>query len=97
MTELNFENIIGKVMLVGFTYVKPNGEVAGRRQFWGRVEEVDARGIYLRHPSGARHAVPPDLRSTSAAAPGTYRLHSTGEEIENPDLLSTWTVRAPEE
>ncbi|HZK81678.1 MAG TPA: hypothetical protein VFC46_11435 [Humisphaera sp.] len=37
--------------------------------------------------------LPPDLRSLKPARPGIYRLRSTGQEIENPDYLTTWTCK----
>jgi len=40
--------------------------------------------------------MPPLLQAISDAKPGTYTLSGTGEDIENPDLLATWQVRAPQ-
>ncbi|MBN7463153.1 hypothetical protein I3U64_23750, partial [Mycobacteroides abscessus subsp. abscessus] len=36
--------------------------------------------------------LPPAPESFSPAAPGEYRLRSTGEVITDPDYLATWTV-----
>lgn len=33
--------------------------------------------------------------SNFTADPGTYTLHMSGEKIENPDLLATWTITQP--
>lgn len=93
--KLTLENIPGKVILVGYTYVDDDGNAVEQRQFWGRVESADDRGIHIRCSDGQRRSIPPSLQSTKIAAPGTYRLRSTGETIENPDLLSTWIVRSP--
>lgn len=90
--ESSFEGIIGKVILVGFSYCSPEGEITGRKQRWGTVISADERQICIREADGGVFSIPPDLRSTHAAPEGIYRLHSTGEEIENPDLLSAWIV-----
>jgi hypothetical protein len=45
--------------------------------------------------AGESWCIPPDLRAISEAAPGTYRLRDTGERIEDPDLLTTWTIQEP--
>ena len=89
---ISLESIVGKVMLVGYTRCRPDGEGLDRFQRWGRVISADERCIALQTPDGAVFTLPPDLRSVQEAPPGTYRLHSTGEIIENPDLLSTWIL-----
>jgi hypothetical protein len=39
--------------------------------------------------------LPPDPRGIQKADPGIYKFRSTGEEIENPDYLATWTCTKP--
>jgi hypothetical protein len=29
------------------------------------------------------------------AEPGSYRVRQTGEVVENPDFIATWTVHQP--
>ena len=99
---ISLESIVGKVMLVGYTRCLPDGSVLDRFQRWGRVisadgrcialEAADGRCIALEAADGQVFTLPPDLRSVQEAPPGTDRLHSTGEVIENPDLLSTWIL-----
>ena len=89
---ISLESIVGKVMLVGYTRCLPDGSVLDRFQRWGRVISADGRCIALEAADGQVFTLPPDLRSVQEAPPGTYRLHSTGEVIENPDLLSTWIL-----
>ena len=90
---ISLESIVGKVMLVGYTRCLPDGSVLDRFQRWGRVISAYGRCIALEAADGQVFTLPPDLRSVQEAPPGTYRLHSTGEVIENPDLLSTWIWR----
>jgi hypothetical protein len=44
---------------------------------------------------GELYWLPPDLRNVSDAAPGAYRLRSTGETIVDPDLIASWEIRGP--
>jgi len=92
--------LIGKIVLVGVTYLNHNGKAIEQRQFHGRVEEADARrGIRLRllgERAGEDYWLPPDTRNFEKARPGEFRLRSTGEVVEDPDYLSTWTVTSPE-
>lgn len=92
----NFSSIIGKVILVGFSYRGPSGEITEQKQRWGTVISADERQVRIRETDGGEFSIPPDLRSTHVAPEGLYRLRSTGEEIKNPDLLSTWIVEAEE-
>ena len=55
------------------------------------VDEINALGgIQLELADGSVYWLPPDTQSTYPAPPGSYRLRSTGEIVENPDYLSTW-------
>ena len=87
---------IGKRILVGFTYVKASGEPIEQKQFHGVIREVTPAGIMLDLADGTTYVLPPDSRGISEAAPGTYRLRSTGEEILNPDFVCSWTVTRPD-
>lgn len=37
--------------------------------------------------------VPPDVSADEPAQPGEYRLRESGQVIESPDYLATWTFR----
>jgi hypothetical protein len=37
----------------------------------------------------------PPHPSIKPAKPGIYNLNTTGEMIENPDLVSTWAIMEP--
>jgi hypothetical protein len=87
----------GKDVIVGLTYLNPDGRLRERVQFHGFVEVANTtKGIGIRR---ANHddlfTLPPDFRSLQPARPGTYRLKSTGEVVEDPALECTWTIKAP--
>ena len=89
--------VLGKRVLVGITHLKRSGEVIEQRQLHGVIETISPEeGVVIRLPDGAAFRLSPDLRELQPAAPGMYRLRSTGEEIENPDYLWTWTVTRPD-
>lgn len=88
--------ILGKHVLIGLTYVKYSGETIANKQLHGIVEGISSQGITVRMADGSTYLLPPDLRGIHEAPPGVYRLRSTGEEVENPDLLATWTITRPD-
>jgi hypothetical protein len=88
------ESLVGKTVLVGLTYVNAQHEAAEQRQYHGVIERADERDGFAvrRADTGELEWLPPDLRAFETAAPGEYRLRSTGEVVVDPDLLSTWTI-----
>jgi len=88
-------SLLGQRLLLGVTVVDEGGDVVAQAQFHGRLVEADAReGFALELADGALAWLPPDLRGFERAAPGEYRLRSTGEVVVDPDLLASWTVTA---
>jgi hypothetical protein len=89
--------LIGKRVLVGITDLAADGAVVGRRHFHGHAIRADRRlGIALRLTgarAGEEVVLPPDTRAFRRAAPGEYRLRRTGEVVEDPDYLATWSIR----
>lgn len=89
----------GLVVLVGLTYLGPDGAVQGVEQFYGQIVTVDPEnGVELDlsgQNGGERYWLPPDLEAFEVASPGEYRLRASGEVVTDPDLLTQWTVRAP--
>ena len=89
--------LLGKTLLVGLTYRNSDGDRV--EQLHGEVVAVDARrGIELRlagEREGDVFRLPPDLRGISVAAPGAYRLRTTGETVENPDFTATFDIHPP--
>lgn len=96
--EVTWSNIIGKTILVGITYTDSIGNITDRKQFYGKVVNANnQKGIsVLVDGIKGTYCLPPDLSSIKAASLGEYRLHSTGEIVVNPDLLSTWYIKKSE-
>ena len=91
------DGLVGQLVLVGITYVAADGKtVTSQVQCWGRIVSATPEGIAILCEgetwSGQTMALPPHLTAFQAARPGEYRLRSTGETVENPDLTTSWTV-----
>jgi hypothetical protein len=88
------DELIGKYVLVGITFLDREGRVIEQFQTYGPVVLVDDNtGIVLEKIDGSGNfCIPPDLNSLRPAPKGQYRLHSTGEILDDPDFISTWTV-----
>jgi hypothetical protein len=90
--------LIGSRVLVGVTHVASDGSCR-QEQMFGIVACVDREnGVTLvleGTRSGERFVLPPHLESFHPAAPGEYRLRSTGEFVVDPEYTSSWTVQAP--
>ena len=87
-------------MLVGITSLKADGEtVMSQGQYHGRIISADPKagfkveceGKWKGHITG----LPPHISVFERAKPGTYTLRSTGETVEDPDLVASWTVVEP--
>lgn len=87
-------NLIGKVLLVGITFLDDDEELIGQVQVFGPITRVDGNGVVIkRNGNGAKFSLPPDFSNILPADEGEYRLRSTGEVVVDPDYLSSWTVR----
>ncbi|MDS4074569.1 MAG: hypothetical protein RKO68_01160 [Candidatus Accumulibacter sp.] len=91
------ELLPGKTLLVGITYVESDGSLIEQQQFFGEVQSAHPRqGILLTlngRRAGEQYNLPPDTRSINPAAPGEYRLRSTGEVVVDPDYTVTFSLR----
>ena len=90
------QGFIGKTLLVGITHVSALGEVAHQSQLHGVIAAATAAGIdgELRGGNeGKGWRMAPFLDELEPAKPGTYRLRSTGETLENPDFVFSLTIR----
>ena len=87
-------SIIGKYLLIGITFLDDAGEVIEYFQIYGPIVVVDnSKGIVIEKTDGSRHfSIPPDMENRHPARKGQYRLRSTGEIVDDPDFISTWTV-----
>lgn len=97
MESITFDDLLGKVVLVGLTYYTHDNVFIEQRQYWGTVIKSNDKTICIKQKNGELFELPPDLSSTKPAPPGEYRLRSTGETVINPDFLSTWNVNRPPE
>ena len=92
------DGYVGKYILVGLTYLDHQGVETRRAQLHGVIEKASPDGITVNLRGvhdGESLSMPPDLGAIVPAQPATYNLHSTGESVEKPDLLATWTINAP--
>jgi hypothetical protein len=91
------QSYIGKHILIGLTYHDHEDNFIEQKQLHGVIVRVDeVQGIVVKlHNSEEEYKLPPDLRSFKEAPKGKFKLHSTGEIIINPDLLTTWIVNKP--
>ena len=88
--------LVGSQVIVGMTYNDPDGP--RQEQFYGSVIAADPTGITLLldgRRAGETHYLPPDPGAFQPAPPGSYRLRSTGEVVEDPDYLCAWTIDPP--
>ena len=95
MTESH--DYISKTIIIGITRLDCNDQLIEQIQMHGVITKVTPSGIEIELSTGELYSLPPDLDSIHGAPPGTYKFRSTGEEVVNPDFMTTWTVRAPEE
>jgi BASS family bile acid:Na+ symporter len=93
------ERLVGKRLLIGLTYLEHDGTVIEQKQIHGRVIEAsERRGVVIQLPDLTSFRLPPDLRAIQPARRGIYQLRATGEQVVDPDYVSTWTLtrEAPE-
>src|SRR5690242_1002639 len=98
----DYDELAGKTILLGLTFADSEGNVLERVQRHGVIDSADSeRGVTVRFVApgqpwdGELYRLPPNLPSFSEAAPGAYRLRSTGETIVEPDFISSWEIRSP--
>lgn len=94
--EITFDELIGKVLLVGITYYTHDNEYIEQKQFYGTVTEANKTLIRVKQKDGTDFTLPPDLSSTKRARKGEYKLRSTGEIVIDPDYLTTWNLTKTE-
>ena len=98
MSEIMFDDLIGKVILIGITYTDKQDNILERKQWWGIVEAASMEeGIRVNLRNSSDPCVlPPQLDAIRRAAPGEYRLKESGEVVMNPDYLATWICVEPD-
>lgn len=95
LNEERLQAMGGRTVLVGITEVSDDGEVVDRQQFAGVLRGVGDDGwITLELLDGTLASLPPDTRPFEEARPGRYELSTTGQVVDDPDFLCSWTLRA---
>ena len=95
--RLTFDELVGKTILVGVTYLDNTGTEIQKTQFFGTIINADEyKGILIKKANtDEEFFLPSQINAIRVASPGEYRLHSTGEVIINPDLLTAWAIMKP--
>jgi GNAT superfamily N-acetyltransferase len=95
------KDVVGKVLLVGLTYLEANGELIEQQQFFGTVVSADSRkGILLSlegRRAGEQYNLPPDTRGIEIASRGEHRLRATGEVVIDPDYTVMFSIAKKDE
>ncbi len=93
--DLKDEELIGKTILFGLTYVNPDQTVSGQVQIYGQITEIQDDGHtlvvacdYESHP----WYLPLHKRSLMFAPRGSYKLSANNLVVHNPDFVTSWTV-----
>lgn len=92
------DTYVGKYILIGITYLDYEGKLLEQVQMHGTVKSASPEGIVIDLGglrAGESWVMPPVLDSIFSADPGIYSLRFTGESIEDPDLLATWSITKP--
>jgi hypothetical protein len=89
-------SLVGKHVIIGLTYYDHNDTFLEQVQLHGDIVRFDqAEAVVRLSSTGELFILPPDPSAFVEAAPGEYRLRSTGEVIVDPDLTSSWTIQKP--
>jgi hypothetical protein len=91
--------LVGRTVVIGRTLMRRAGGIDHFEELHGLIESASAEGIAVRLHGvrdGELFDLPPDPKAILPAARGTYRLKSTGEEVVDPDYISTWVITLPE-
>ncbi len=92
----DLSEMIGKRLLVGITYLDPEDHTSECTEFVGVVTAVEPL-VEIERPDHEPFTLPPETDAYELAAPGEYRLHSTGEVVVDPDYITSWTVTPPDD
>jgi len=94
---VNFEEYLGKTIIVGFDLLRSDGRQYGQHQFWGKIVEASRiQGILIRNPkTGHEYRSPP--HRLKKLEPGVYTLRVSGDKVKDPDYQLIWDVMDPAE
>ena len=91
------ESFIGKTIIVGLTFVSHDDVILRREELYGTISATREDGVHIVLAGGGEYSLPPDISAIEVAPPGNYRFKTTGQVIVNPDYMTTWTIRMPED
>lgn len=92
----SFEELLGKGLLVGVTYLDASGALIEHIQRYGRVTAASRKtGIVIACDDGSEFTIPPALDAVYVAEAGLYTLKASGQQIAGPDYLATFDVTQP--
>ena len=90
------DELIGKTILVGLTYVEQDDTVVKRQQKFGKITSCDPESwIVVEQEDGETFEIAPIMDAIEYARAGIYRLKGSGREIQNPDFVAQFTIRKP--
>lgn len=89
------QEYLNKQLLIGLTILDPDENVLTQIQFAGRIIRINEHeGIVVERARGhGDFTLPLEPEALKPAAPGKYRMRSSGRVFDNPDFLTTWTVK----
>ncbi len=93
------DGYLGKYILVDITYRDAQGKELRREQLHGDIKSATADGILIAlrgKKEGETWNMPPSLEAMVPAKSGSYTLETTGEVIEDPDFIVTWSLTEPQ-
>jgi hypothetical protein len=86
--------LLGQTLLVGITFVDPEGKLVRRQQVFGTVtavEEGSGVTIVQKH-NGEPFVIAPILSAIEYAVPGIYQLSDADFAVDDPDYTALFTV-----
>jgi len=89
------KSLIGKTVVIGFTYLDENDKLIDQDQFHGSIQKFNERVCVVKLTGGKELTLPPVVEAFSEASKGEYRNHKTGEVMVDPDLAVAWTIKVP--
>jgi len=94
ISESEAAALVGKHVVVGLTFVDADQKPVRLTQLHGHVVRVNLNeGIVLKKADGEEFKLPPTLDGFEKAPEDKVcRLRSTGEVVEDPDYLVSYTV-----
>ena len=72
-----------------------DGSIANKSQLFGMVVSVNPLVAIDRGDEREPFTLPNEPQAFELAEPGSYRLRSSGEFVEDPDYITTWTITTP--